>query len=382
MPLDLQLFGKKLQRYRGQLELALTEVSAGTGISEDVLNALENGEHSPSGDEVLILADYYKCDYKFFLSNERLTAFEQTDTLFRRFGDEFSKQDRWAVLEILYLADAESYLQSTLGKPSPRAFPFHKVGNYYKGHGEQAAGSLRTFLGYSEREVRLNVYEDFRALGIHVFRRHLTNSNISGVYVKHPLAGPCILVNYSEDIYRQRFTAAHEAAHAILDQDEEVIVSFVRGNNDLREIRANTFASQYLMPPVFLHHIPEPRQWTTDKAIHWANALKVSTEALAIALSEAGFIDNATMQVIRGVRVPRDMKEDPELPETLSPRPRQRKEVLLQRGLSDYYVRLCFEAYREELVSAARLAEILLLDGDTELRDLADLYGEALRYGD
>lgn len=382
MALDLQLFGKKLQRYRGQLQLALPEVSAGTGISEDALHAFENGERSPTGDEVLILADFYKCDYKFFLSNEKLTAFEQTDTLFRRFGNEFSKPDRWAVLEVLFLADVESYLQSTLGKPSPRAFLFHKVGNFYKGHGEQAAASLRTFLGYSEREVRLNVYEDFRALGIHVFRRHLTNSNISGVYVKHPLAGPCLLVNYSEDIYRQRFTAAHEAAHAILDQEEEVIVSFVRGNNDLREIRANTFASQYLMPPVFLQHIPEPRQWTTDKAIHWANALKVSTEALAIALSEAGFIDNATMRVIRGVRVPIDMKEDPELPATLSPRSRERKEALLQRGLSDYYVRLCFEAYREGIVSAARLMEIFRLESSAELRELAELYGEFLRYGD
>jgi Zn-dependent peptidase ImmA (M78 family) len=159
-------------------------------------------------------------------------------------------------------------------------------------------------------------------------------------------------------------------------------VSFVGTNNDLREIRANTFASRYLMPPAFLQHIPELRRWTTDKAIHWANDLKVSTEALAIALSEAGFIDNATMRIIRGVRVPKDMKEDPELPATLSPRSYERKEALLQRGLSDYYVRLCFEAYRAELVSAARLAEMLLLDGDTELRDLADLYGEALRYGD
>jgi hypothetical protein len=172
-----------------------------------------------------------------------------------------------------------------------------------------------------------------------------------------------------------------EAAHALLDQDEEVIVSFVRANNDLREMRANTFASRYLMPPVFLQHIPEPRQWTTDKAIHWANALKVSTVALAIALSEAGFIDNATRQVIRGVRVPRDMKEGPELPATLSPRSRERKEALLQQGLSNYYVRLCFEAYREGLVSAARVTEMLLLDGEPALRELAELYGESLQYG-
>jgi hypothetical protein len=87
---------------------------------------------------------------------------------------------------------------------------------------------------------------DFRSIGIHVFRRRFDNSSISGVYVKHPVAGSCVLVNYSEDIYRQRFTAAHQAAHAISDQDEEVIVSFVLANNDLREVRANTFAPSFL----------------------------------------------------------------------------------------------------------------------------------------
>jgi len=33
-------------------------------------------------------------------------------------------------------------------------------------------------------------------------------------------------VNYSEDVYRQRFTAAHELAHAIFDSDDSAVVSF------------------------------------------------------------------------------------------------------------------------------------------------------------
>jgi Zn-dependent peptidase ImmA (M78 family) len=382
MALDLYLFGDKLRRYREQLQLSLGEVSHATGIGEEALAAFEKGARAPTGDEVLILADFYKCDYKFFLSNEKLMAFEQTDTLFRRFGTAFSRQDRWAVLEVLFLADVESYLQHTLGKTPPRAFTFQKTGGYFKGHGEQAAAALRAFLGYADHQVPLDIYRDFRTIGMHVFRRRLDNSTISGVYVKHPVAGPCLLINYSEDVYRQRFTAAHEAAHAILDQEEDVIVSFTQASHDLPEVRANTFASHYLMPPAFLQRIPDPRQWDGEKAVHWANALKVSTEALAIALSQAGLIDRRTEEAIKAVRVPREAKEDPELPTSLSPRSRARKEELLTRGLADYYVNLCFEAYREGMVSAARVAEMLLLDGDAELRDLAALYGEALRYGD
>jgi Zn-dependent peptidase ImmA (M78 family)/DNA-binding XRE family transcriptional regulator len=382
MALDLQLLGEKLKGYRDQFQLSCEEVSKATGIDAETLANFERGERSPTGDQILILADFYKCDYKFFLSNERLAPFEQTKTLFRRFGEEFSKQDRWAVQEFLFLAEVESYLQSALSKEEAKEFSFKKTGTFLKGHGQQAAAALRQLLGYPDNQVPRNIYEDFRSIGIHIFRRRLDSSNISGLCVRHPVAGKCVLVNYSEDVYRQRFTAAHEAAHAILDEEEDVIVSFARQEKDLREVRANTFASHYLVPPAFLRYLPNPSKWNSTDAIHWANELRVNTETLSIALSEARLIDSAAQERIRSFRVPKEMKQDPELSETLSPRAKERKEELLKRGLSDYYVGLCFEAYRQKIVSAARLIEILLLDGDTELRELAQLYNETLHYGD
>ena len=81
------------------------------------------------------------------------------------------------------------------------------------------------------------------------------------------------------------------------------------------------------------------------------------------------------------VRVPKQDKIDPEIPNTLAPQSKERKRKLLERGLSNYYVGLCFESYREGLISAARLGEMLLIDGDSELMILADLYGERLKYG-
>jgi len=382
MALDLELFGKKLRRYREQFELSISEIASASGISVQRLTAFETGRQSPTGDDILILSDVYKCDYKFFVSNERLAPFEQTEVLFRRFGNDFSKKDRWAVQEFLYLSDNEFFLQRALSKPDPKIFAFTKTGPNFKGHGKRAADELRKFLGYSDNQVPRNVFEDFRSLGIHVFRRILDNSNISGLYVKHPVAGNCILIDYSEDVYRQRFSAAHEAAHTILDTDEEVLVSFIQHQGDLREIRANTFASHFLMPPAFLRSLPEPQRWDTKKAIHWANELRVSTEALSIALLQAGLIDAKTQRMIKAVRVPRKDKVDPELPLNLAPRSRQRKEGMLTRGLSDYYVRLCSDAYRQGVVSAERLGELLLVRDESELREMAELYGVLLYYGD
>jgi Zn-dependent peptidase ImmA (M78 family)/DNA-binding XRE family transcriptional regulator len=379
MSLDLNLLGNKITKYREQFQVSLEELAKATGIDIKTLSSFEDGNKKPSGDEILILADYFKCDYKFFISNERVAPFEQTELLFRRYGNEFSKTDRWAVQESLFLAECETFLMENLDKQATFSFKFHKKGTFFKNHAIEAANSLRQLLGYSDVQIPLDIYSDFRSIGLHVFRRKLENSKISGLCIGHPLAGKCILVNYNEDVYRQRFSTAHEAAHSILD-DADLIVSFTTwSRSNLSEIRANTFASNYLMPPSFLRKIPHVKIWDTEKAIEWANKMKVSTEALAIALSEAKLIDGNTANLIKSVKVPSEAKKDPELPETLTPRVKERKKTLLEAGLSDFYVRLCFEGYHHEIISYSRLAE-MLLKSETELNELFELYGEKIRH--
>jgi Zn-dependent peptidase ImmA (M78 family) len=362
MTFDLSLFSSKLKKYREQLKTSLNEVSAETGISTQDLAALEGAERRPTGDEVLILADYYQCDYQFFISNEKLAPFEQTETLYRKHGDEFSKEDRRAVQEFLFLCECEEFLLNLIPRRIDyKPFGFVKSGSYFKEHGKKAAARLRKHFSYSSTQVGRDIYDDFRRLGFHIFRRQLGNSNISGLYIKHPTAGKCILVNYSEDVYRQRFTAVHESAHAILDEEEDFIVSFMWDKNNLVEVRANTFASHYLMPPDFLKNIPDSNNWDIDKAVDWANRLKVSTEALAIALKNAELISQSIEAKIKSVRVHSDIKIDPELPASLSTGSRKRREESLKRGLSTFYVNLCLDAYERDFISAGRLAEMLLV---------------------
>lgn len=380
MAIDLKLLGQKLGRCRSQLEVTLDEVSLGTGIPVDLLVNFEGGLVSPTGDHLLILADYFKCDYAELISREQETPLERTDTLFRRFGTAFSKPDRWSVREFLFLCESEDFLEAQLHQKKVNAFNFTKSGNYFKGHGEAAAIALRRHLEYAEHAAPRDIYSDLRRIGIHIFRRRLENSNISGLYVSHPFAGDCVLVNYNDDVYRQRFTAAHEAAHAIFDREEEVVVSFWDAK-DLKEFRANTFASRYLMPPAFLKRIPNAQKWDRESLLKWSQELRVNPAALLIALSDEEMITRDEAEQMKDAKVPQKLKVDPELPESLAPRSRERKEKLLERGLSTRYVALCFNAYRNNLVTSSRLVELLLLDGDEDLRELAELYGEALEYG-
>lgn len=377
MAINLRLLGSKLAKYREQLQESFLDVATSTGIDAARLAQIENGQAEPTGDEVLILSDHYRCDFKFFISNEQVAPFEQTETLYRAYGSDFTKEDRRAVQDFLYLCETEDFLMRELGH-APGSFVFSPSGEYFKGHAEAAATRLRSLMGHADNAVPRDVYAEFRSVGVHVFRRKLGNSNISGLFIAHPVAGKCALVNYSEDIYRQRFSAAHEMAHAIFDADQGASVSFERPDgSDLLEVRANRFASCYLMPPAFLSKLPDPNEWSDSDAISWANNLRVSCSALAIALREAKLVDQVTYSRISRLRVSQEAKIDPELPESLNATQRLRKEQLLERGLSDHYVALCFEAYGSGIISQGRLAEALLCS-QAELLELANLYGRTL----
>jgi len=382
MTIDLAMFANKFRRYCDQFDVAPPEISRKTGIPLDRLTALGEGKSEPTGDEVLILADFFKCDFKFFISNERLASFEQTEALFRMHGTALTREDRWAIQEFLFLCECQEFLLSNMSDVTRQLFTFRKSGTFYKQHGQDAAIALRRHLGYQFNEVSKDIYRDFRGIGIHVFRRKLGQSAISGLFVRHPVAGPCVLVNYSEDVFRQRFTAAHEAAHAILDDNADFVVSLSKwSKTDLSEVRAYTFASHLLMPPEFLKAIPDVAVWDQNKLVDWAVRLMVNAEPLAYALEDAGLITNQQVASLKDTKIPRDRKSDPELPDSLSPRTRIRKEQLLQRGLSGFYVGLCFDGYEKGVVSEGRLAEMLLVT-EPEVTEIAELYGRRLAHAD
>lgn len=376
MAMNLIALGSKLSRYRDQLELSVEEVSAAIRIPPDRLRSIEAGTLEPTGDEVLMLADLYRCDFKFFISNEQLAPFEQTEILYRKHGSEFTKDDRRAIQEFLYLCETEDFLMKELNA-AHREFLPPPTSGHFKADGIKAAEAFRRFNQHQSNEVPRDVYGEIRQTGVHVFRRKLGNSNISGLFLAHPKAGKCILVNYSEDMYRQRFSAAHEMAHALFDADGGPSITYSRTDkSDYVEVRANTFASRYLMPPEVLRQLPNPEHWTPADAGHWAQELRVSCQALSIGLVSERLVSEGAYQRIRSSRVPRALKIDPELPAHLTDRQRERKTRLLERGLSGSYVALCLDAASQGLITQGRLAEALLCDY-VELQDLLMLYGRS-----
>ena len=378
MAIDPITVARKLKQARKLQYLTLSKVSSATGISYKRINLIESEQVNASGDELLILANYYRHDFRDFIDKTRPEPFKQTKILYRRYRDTFTPDDRRAVQEFLYLCEIESTLEISKGilkKP----FNFVPKGSFHKKHGEIAALELRKHLGHSSNEIPRNVFSDFRKIGIHIFRRRLVNSDISGLYIEHPVAGHCVLINYHEDLYRQRFSVSHETAHVIFDSSQAVTVTFKStspryNKKDLQEIRANKFASCYLMPPSCL---PQLSHWNPTEAIEWAQRLRVSTMALSIALREAGLVDETTAKMIRSFKVEFEGKIDAEVSDKLTQLQQIRRVFLLDRGLSDYYVELCFDAYQDGIISTGRLSEALLTD-DEKVREISVLYGRSI----
>jgi Zn-dependent peptidase ImmA (M78 family) len=123
--------------------------------------------------------------------------------------------------------------------------------------------------------------------------------DVSGMFFRSPGETPIIGVNSLESPERQRFTIAHELGHLFLHEDEAVHVdkrftlAFRDGRaktaEDVREIEANHFAAELLVPHAFLvRDLREHRVdiESDDEVAALARKYEVSAQMMTIRLSK------------------------------------------------------------------------------------------------
>lgn len=378
MAYDKNLIAQKLLRGRNNMGLSKEEVSGLAGIDVSRIDALESGTVEPSGDEILILADIYKEDFRYFISNQNLSSAEAVDELYRLNGS-ITNTDKRAIQSFIFHSANEQFLLDVLGKKKD-VFKMPIVSNerILKNDGVKVAQALRQFLGYKDTEAYQNLYQEFRRIGIHIFRTRLEDSNLSGLFVKHPVADKCVLVNFDENLYRQNFTLCHEVGHALMD-GSSYNVSY-QAQKDFREYRANAFASEFLMPKDIIKQI-SPSSITPNSVVSYASRFRVNVQAFLIALENAGVIspEKKAEYSKMGLRVPRDQQIDYEL-EDLTTYLREAYEMMFNRDITPFYVRLCYESYEKGLITIERMAEMLDVSL-FELPYLLDLFKLKLNNG-
>lgn len=74
-------------------------------------------------------------------------------------------------------------------------------------------------------------------------------SNICGITLCDRTLGVFVVINEDDPALRRRFSLAHEYGHVVMDQNRSGGISRLDDDrNDLLEVRANSFAAEFLMP--------------------------------------------------------------------------------------------------------------------------------------
>jgi Zn-dependent peptidase ImmA (M78 family) len=130
---------------------------------------------------------------------------------------------------------------------------------------------------------------------------------ISGILDMRSPANPVILINKSHPETRQRFSAAHEIGHFVLDHvkgtfhlDKKILFrkDYLNPEDAKREREANVFATELLMPADLVksqfQSLKEQslmEMWNEDEfPSDLASRFKVSLSAMVIRLQELGLI--------------------------------------------------------------------------------------------
>jgi Zn-dependent peptidase ImmA (M78 family) len=383
MAFTVQDFARKLRSLRESFGNSVAEVADGTGIGSQLLQALEAGTAIPTGDEVLIIADFFKRDFSWFIDDQAANPDVNMTLLLRSEGGRLAASDRHAVAEFLHLCKSQALVEELGGlRTIGEEFRFTQRGKYFIGHGADCARALREHHKLPPNSYIPDIFDWLRKAGLRVFRRALPNSTISGLFVRHSEAGRCILINYNDDIYRQRFSAAHEAGHALMDAGKDYNVSDEGdwSSRDLLEIRANSFASCFLIPPEQLKMFDVSHWRSPEKVADVAGRLFVSIPALLSALRRDKLLDEQGIAAIREGRPRTPIKREPELMGNYTERQLDRKKALMASGLHASYIQQVFDAHRHGHISLAKVADMLLVDSG-EVRDIATLFGTSLRHG-
>ena len=141
--------------------------------------------------------------------------------------------------------------------------------------GEALADRERGRLGLGTQPVA-DLAELLETQGVRTLAAELPEG-VDGMTLHAPEISPFVVVGAGGVIGRRRFSLAHEYAHVLLDRARGWMVSRRENQKDLREVRANAFASSFLMPAAgveeFMHGLGKPRRRNTS-AVYEGDGLR------------------------------------------------------------------------------------------------------------
>lgn len=251
MSFNQQILGRRLREARENRGLSQQTAADKISVPRTAITQLEAGNRAVSTLELVELAELYNRSVIDFFNEHALPEDDLLVALHRLAPGLERPEIKEQVERCLNLCREGAILEGHLGR-SPRSGPPsydlpapRTVGEAIQ-QGEKVALQERKRLGLGQRPIT-NIGELISDQGIWSAGAHLPDE-MSGLFLRHPSIGMAILVNIHHARGRNRFSYAHEYAHALLDRDRTATVSTRDNASELVEKRANSFASVFLIP--------------------------------------------------------------------------------------------------------------------------------------
>jgi len=404
--MDQKTLREKLKKLREENGLTQEAVEKAIGLPQKACTHIEAGSRNVSTLELAKLAELFQISIADFFNQNEYDQ-DLLVTLYRAAPDLKKNQKiRNEISTYIRICKEGVVLEKLLGLSQRHTilqYPFSLPKNIGEAisQGESVAREERRRLELGDGPLH-NIAELLSSQGIWACSAILPQE-ISGLFFKHLSLRMAILVNAKHAPARSLFSYAHEYAHALFDQNRTITISRSDNSSEFVEIRANAFASAFLMPDAgisqFLLSLGKgnpSRSYLAvfnefhEKAIDTqsrriASLQKISPQVIALVAHHFGVSYQAALFRLQNLQYIKPQERDKLLNEEsmgkeylrilhLNDVEPSRERFIQDRELKAFVAHLSFEAYQHEKVSRGRFLELMkLLQLPAEkLLDLAD----------
>lgn len=349
--MDQKEIGGRIRRAREAARVSQAQVAKVLQIDRSALSRIESGERAVSALELSRLSRMLHRSVEYFLEPEPVPE----EVLLR--GSMVDEADRSVIADFLDVCRAYVGLESLLSIESAYDIPIHAPLPEGRAvdQGEHLADEERRRLGLGADPVK-DMLDLVEGQGVRIYQSALSNSEIMGAFHFSEALGPCMLINTAVRESRRNFTVAHEYCHFLVDRSLESYLcpGLHKSGRPLHEMRANAFAAAFLMPANGLKEmVGRYRLDGPEDLVFMQQHYGVSKEALLFRLKNLELIDERRRADLISLRTD-------DLGEALGYRSSEEQAVGDGiESLGRHFVQLAIQAYKENLISVRKLAELL-----------------------
>ena len=349
-----RIVGTKIRKLREEVGLTQVDLAKAVDLSSEFISLLELGRRAPSLESLSKIANYFKKDLSFFLTEKKeafnsLLQHKNLEKKGKRLIKKFQKY-------------CHNYLE--LEELSGRNLDLAPL--YTNITAQRMAEQERRRLGLGNEPIR-NIFSLVELNGLRLWRAPIHEElNISGIYIFIELkqAG-FALINSNLEPGQQVLTAAHEYGHYLKDRFDEPIIDntdiFIHDYLTLyppREQFAQEFALSFLMPRGKLQEIIDSDLGKTrldlEDVLYLKRYFGLNTLTMLQILREMEYISQTKFKEYQ--RVDSDSREKA-LFQPLEPKERRGRGR--KTFVSDRYISLAVDAFNKKKINKERLDNLL-----------------------